>query len=286
MKFEHREIPEGINVTDVHPLKELAVLLTGAAILIVAVVYILGLSAGFMAPYIPFAAEQRLVASASYAIEPHTDTDVERYLQQVTDRVVKVMDLPEEIDITLYYSAGDTVNAFATLGGNVVVFRGLLEKLPNENALAMLLAHEIAHVKHRDPIVSLTRGVTISSALALLLGVSDLDVMGDAGVYTMLHFSRKMEQQADIEALQAVYKLYGHTHGATDLFDTISAWHKASESSEGIELMQSHPLDRNRIKNLNAFAVSNEWPQAGVITPLPQSFLDGLKQSSDDIQDE
>ncbi|MBN0989296.1 M48 family metallopeptidase [Amphritea pacifica] len=286
MKFEHREIPEGINVTDVHPLKELAVLLTGAAILIVAVVYILGLSAGFLAPYIPFATEQRLVASASYAIEPHTDTDAERYLQQVTDRVVKVMDLPEEIDITLHYSAGDTVNAFATLGGNVVVFRGLLAKLPNENALAMLLAHEIAHVKHRDPIVSLTRGVTISTALGVLLGFSDLDLMGEAGVYTMLHFSRVMEQKADTEALQAVYKLYGHTQGATDLFQVIHDWHQRSGSGEGVEFMQSHPLDQNRIKNLNALASSNEWPQAGGITALPQSFLDGLKQSSNDIQDE
>lgn len=279
MKFEQRDIPEGINVTDVHPLKELVVLLSGAAVLVVALVYSLGLSAGFMAPYIPFAAEQRLAASVSNAVEPHTDTDVERYLQQVTDRLVEVMSLPEEIEITLHYSAGDTVNAFATLGGNVVVFRGLLQKLPNENALAMLLAHEIAHVKHRDPIVSLTRGVTISTALALLLGFSDLDVMGDAGIYTMLHFNRTMEQQADFEALQAVYKIYGHTHGATDLFDIISAWHKASGSSEGIELMQSHPLDRNRIKTLNALAFSNEWSEAGAITPFPQSFIDALKET-------
>ncbi|WP_299196990.1 M48 family metallopeptidase [uncultured Amphritea sp.] len=275
MKFEHREIPDGINVTDVHPLKELVVLLSGATILIVALVYILGLSAGFMAPYIPFDTEKRL--TASFPVEAPADTAVEHYLQQVTDRVVEVMDLPEEIEVTLHYSDGDTVNAFATLGGNVVVFRGLLQKLPNENALAMLLAHEIAHIKHRDPIVSLTRGVTISAALAVLLGFSDLDLMGEAGVYTMLHFSRTMEQQADSEALQAVYTLYGHTHGASDLFDTISAWHKASGNSEGVEFMQSHPLDQKRIKTLSAQATSKHWPQAGETTPLPQRFIDGLK---------
>lgn len=275
MKFEHRDMPEGINVTNVHPLRELAVLLCGAVVLIVAGVYVLGLSAGFMAPYIPFEMERKLVSS--FPVEQGSDGEVEAYLQQVTDRVVDVMALPDDIDITLHYSQGNTVNAFATLGGNVIVFRGLLEKLPNENALAMLLAHEIAHVKHRDPIVSLTRGVTISSALGLILGWSDLDLMGEAGVYTLLHFSRAMEQEADKEALQAVYRLYGHTRGATDLFDTISAWHRASGAGDGIEFMQSHPLDQNRIKTLNALTTSNNWSGVGEMTPLPQSVVNELK---------
>ncbi|UTW05186.1 M48 family metallopeptidase [Amphritea atlantica] len=280
MKFEHREIPEGINVTSVHPLRELAVLLSGAVVLIVAVVYILGLSAGFMAPYIPFEVEQKL--AASFPVEEPESIEVDAYLQQVTGRVVEAMDLPEEVAITVHFLhgekvSGDTVNAFATLGGHVVVFSGLLEKIPNENALAMLLAHEIAHVKHRDPIVSLTRGVTISSALGLLLGWSDLDLMGEAGVYTLLHFSRSMEQQADTEALHAVYKLYGHTQGASDLFEVINAWHQASGSGEGIELMQTHPLDQKRIKALKDLATANHWTEVGEITPLQQRFVDSLK---------
>ena len=64
----------------------------------------------------------------------------------------------------MHYDASDTVNAFATLGGHVVIYRGLLEKLPNENVVAMVVAHEIAHIKHRDPVAALGRGVAITLA--------------------------------------------------------------------------------------------------------------------------
>ena len=42
-----------------------------------------------------------------------------------------------------------TVNALATPGGSIVVFRGLLERTENAEELAGVLAHEIQHVMHR-----------------------------------------------------------------------------------------------------------------------------------------
>ena len=38
------------------------------------------------------------------------------------------------------------VNAFALPGGFVYVFRGLLQLLPNDDALAFVLGHEVSHV--------------------------------------------------------------------------------------------------------------------------------------------
>jgi predicted Zn-dependent protease len=43
-------------------------------------------------------------------------------------------------------------NAFATLGGNVYITRGLLIYLRNEHDLAAVLAHEIAHICRRDAV--------------------------------------------------------------------------------------------------------------------------------------
>ncbi|WP_428624341.1 M48 family metallopeptidase [Sedimenticola sp.] len=277
MKFEHREIPEGINVTKVHPLRELAVLLGGALLLIALLLYVLGLSAGFLAQYIPFEMEQKL--TASFPVDEPRYTEIDNYLARIKAEVVTAMELPEGMEITLHYSSDDTVNAFATLGGHVVAFRGLLEKLPNENALAMLLAHEIAHVKHRDPIVSVSRGLTISTVLTLVLGQSDLDVLGNTGLYTMLHFSREMEQAADIEALEAVYKIYGHTQGADDLFRVIQAYHKKLGEKDSFEFLQSHPLDLKRINVIDSYAESNHWKSNGEPIPIPPKFFKAMNKS-------
>ncbi|MCW8889066.1 MAG: M48 family metallopeptidase [Sedimenticola sp.] len=277
MKFEQRDIPEGINVTQVHPLRELAVLLGGAVLLIVLLVYLLGLSAGFLARYIPF--EMELELASSFSEETKSEGDIQRYLTRINDQVVAAMALPEGMQITLHYNNDDTVNAFATLGGHVVVFRGLLEKLPNENALAMLLAHEIAHVKHRDPIVSVGRGLTISAVLGLVLGQSDLGVLGDTGLYTLLHFNREMEREADREALEAVYRIYGHTRGADDLFRVLQTYREEAGGDDGFEVLQTHPLDWKRINAIDSLARTNGWDVEGDITPIPETFFSDLKRS-------
>ncbi len=278
MKFEQKEIPEGINVTQVHPLRELAVLLGGAVLIIAAVVYVLGLSAGFLARYIPFDMELEL-ASSFVAEEEGGNRTIDLYLAQVNAQVIEAMALPEGMNITLHYTDDDTVNAFATLGGNIVVFRGLLEKLPNENSLAMLLAHEIAHVKHRDPIVSVSRGVTVGAIMSLVLGQSDLGILGNTGLYTMLHFNREMEREADREALEAVYKIYGHTRGADDLFRVLQAYHEELEGDDGFEFLQTHPLDRKRITAINSHVEQNHWSTEGEPVAIPLSFFAALKAS-------
>ena len=116
--------------------------------------------------------------------------ELQAYLDRLTVRLVQHLDLPDGMQVRVHFSGDDIFNAFATLGGNIVLFRGLTERLPHENALAMLLAHEIAHVLHRDPIVGIGRSAAIQLVVGLLSGSPDLRVLGGAGVYTQLRFSR------------------------------------------------------------------------------------------------
>ena len=58
-------------------------------------------------------------------------------------------------------------NAFATLGGHIAVTSGLYRRMPSENALALVLAHEIAHVSARDPISALGGSATLALLVAL-----------------------------------------------------------------------------------------------------------------------
>ncbi len=273
MEYENPDIPEGINVSRENHLKEFAVLVGGAIALILAVVLILGWLAKSIATQIPFSYEQEIAGNFGNATpDDPTQAAIEHELQILVDKLASHMQLPSDMTIRVHYvDDADTVNAFATLGGKVMIFRGLLAQMPNENALAMVLAHEIAHVQHRDPIVSLGRGVVVGLALAAIVGVSGSDltsnVLGSAGALTALKFSRNMERTADASAVAALAAVYGHTNGVTLVFDLFTLL-EADHPLKPPEFMASHPNSSGRLENIAIQLREHHWPTMGKLTPL------------------
>ena len=208
MQYSNPEIPEGINTTKEHPLKEFAILSGGIVGVIVLVVLTLSLLAELLAPRIPFSMEQEL--AAKFIDKTEIDSNQERYIQSLADKLSRQMVLPEDMSVTLHYVDDNVQNAFATLGGHIYIHRGLLEIMPNENALSMVIAHEIAHVQHRHPVIAMGRGVVIGLFLAAITGVSGDRIVGGlvnkAGVITVLGFSREQEREADETAFSSCGK--------------------------------------------------------------------------------
>jgi len=277
MQYSNPKIPEGINTSQEHPLKEFFLLTTGAVAAVVLIAVLLGYFGGALARFIPFEIEQEWTESV--APDSAERSELEHYLDSVTARVTKSIQLEDEFTINLRYTSGETVNGFATLGGNIILFRGLLELLPNEDALAMLIAHEMAHIKHRDPIVSFGRALSVQAGLGILLGNTDAGLLGSAGIFTILHFSREMETEADVEAFRVIADMYGHVGGASDLFGLISKVMKKEGMAQQPAIFSSHPLDKMRIETMQNMAELNRWNLDGKRTPLPAKFSQWLKET-------
>ena len=272
MNYENPKIPEGINVTNEHPLKDFFAMLLAVAGFIVAVFVIIFVLAEWFVRFIPFETEVKLAQSRLFdSIIPNEESDSQTlsYLKTLTQRLAKEQKLPEGMVVTVHYVDKDTVNAYATLGGHIIIFRGLLEKLPNENALAMVLAHEIAHIKHRDPIIAMGRGITIGLALTSLAGLGDgavaQNLVGQINFLTAMAFSRDQEQDADDEALKTLLAYYGHTRGAEKLFEVL----KKNQKFEPPEFLNSHPVSDERIKNIKTFQEEFVGRETEQLTPLP-----------------
>ena len=189
-----------------------------------AVLLLLGLFAERLAMHIPFGFEQAMVARFSDALPPANPTTAR--LQGLADRLAVAIELPPDMSISIHYTDDDVVNAFATLGGHVMLHGGLVRKLPSENALAMLLAHEMAHIKLRHPLRSLGRVAVIWVALTALTGADGssigANVLGSVTTLTLLSFSRSQEIEADREAIAGVNRLYGHTADALGLVPCVA----------------------------------------------------------------
>jgi len=175
MQYSNPQIPEGINTTKINPLKEFIVLAGGIMITTVVVLAVLIMFIDFFADKIPFSWEKNIPVSKIVGESKARATPV--YLQNLTQNIAQKRDLPAGMDITLHYINDDTVNAFATLSGHILIVKGLLLKIKSEDELAMVIAHEIAHVKYRHPIRRHSHGVVVNLGMSLI-GASSRDAAG------------------------------------------------------------------------------------------------------------
>lgn len=268
MAFENPQIPEGINVSQEHPLKEFAQLVVGITAVVAVVIFSLHLLAGHLVRYIPFEFEQAMVQHID-ALEV-TPSPRQAQLQKLADEIAPLMDLPEGMTITAHYLDEDTVNAFATIGGHVFFFRGLMERLPSEDALAMVMAHEIAHIKHRHPMVAMGKGVTLMALAAATVGASGSSagqsLISQSMNLGLLKFSRDQERQSDDSAVQALHQRYQTVKGAEQLFAIFVEMQ--SDQHTPPEVLSTHPHSDQRWQRLKQLALEKGWSIDGPTTPL------------------
>ena len=165
-------------------------------------------------------------------------------------RLGKHMNLPDHF-VTVYISEENVPNAYATFGGNVVLYRALLNELPSEEAVAAVLAHEMGHIKHRDPLRGMSRGVLYSAVAALFGSETQMQVLAGIG---SLKYSRDMERAADNAAIEAIAKEYGSVGGATQLFEALGKVEQKYHAGNSITWLSTHPDTRERQANVNRIA--------------------------------
>ena len=275
MQFENRTPDESVNYSIEHPLKEFAWLVGGVFSSIIILTLLTGFFAGELAARLPYRYEKSLAGQAASKLTSGASDQrtaaIEQALNQLAARIATHMPLPEGMQITVHYQDSPEVNAFATLGANIVIYRGLLARLSDENALAMVLAHEMAHAKLRHPARSLGRGVAVGIILsAINVGVGQSaasNVLGTTGGLSLLKFSRDQEREADAAALAAIAALYQHIGGAQDVFRVLAASGAGNEAAR-VTMLSTHPLSQERIDSIATLATQHGWSLTGPRTPL------------------
>lgn len=282
MKYSNEQIPEGINVSEAHPLADFAALIAGVAGLCLVLFMSLYAAAGWLLPYVPFAMEQVILDNVPGLDELQGERSAEElatesYLRELADRLIEKTPLPAGMSIAVHYNLSDQQNAFATLGGNIIINRGLLEAVKSENGLAMVLGHEIGHIVNRDPLMATGRGAVTVTAIALIGGLSQNSVAETvfslSAESLLMNFSRQQERAADQHGLFMIEGLYGHRQGADEFFRHALEQDPDASNALLIEFFSTHPGLEERIDTLASASIDNELQQTG-LTPLPEGVAD------------
>lgn len=229
--------------------------------------------------FIPFKWEQTLsnAMTAMFPLGLTAGTDEisvawTKDLQKLIDNLATEIDMPEDIEIHVNYSPRNIPNAAAVMGGEVYVFDGLIKIARSENALSFVLAHEIAHLKHRHGLRGLGRSGVVASAILILFGTSgDLSQVAlESSHFSGLKYGRDMETQADEEAIDALARYYGHVGGMEQIFTDFLVMQKDLKMAP--EILQTHPDLAKRLAHMNRFAREKGYALEGELTPMAFSM--------------
>lgn len=149
----------------------------------------------------------------------------------------------------------DVLNAFATPGGYIYVYTGLIKYLDNADDLAGVLGHEIAHADRRHSIQQLEKQYGVSILLSIALGQDPSQlaqiVAQLAGTGAVLKFSRGDESEADAYSVEYLADTKYACNGAASFFQKLESEGK----SGGIpEFLSTHPSPSGRIQDINSKA--------------------------------
>ncbi len=257
MTYENPQVPHEVNVSRESVVAEFVRILAGLVGVLVVISALLYFGGGWLARFIPFSTERSWVGDAviGVAIDESGSAEnrkVERYLKTLVDGLASAMNLPLEMQLTVHYTEMEVPNAFATLGGHIIVTSELYQRMPSENALAMVLAHEIGHVRARDPIAALGGTASVAVLFALLSGEAG-GLTQQVGNVVMRGYSRQAEARADDAAIEALRALYGHAGGAAAVFEMFQRESQKSGMSMP-SFLSTHPADQDRIARLKAAA--------------------------------
>ena len=168
-------------------------------------------------------------------------------------------EVPSRYDWEVTLFEDKAVNAFALPGGKIGVYTGLLKAAVNQDQLAAVLGHEIAHViaDHGNARISAAyatqTGLQLAEALAgggaastqqsQLFGLLGLG----AQVGILMPYGRGQESEADILGLQYMAK------AGFDPRQSIALWKNMEKQNKNQppEFLSTHPSHATRIEDLN-----------------------------------
>src|SRR5210317_510548 len=189
------------------------------------------------------------------------DPLVTEYLNDIGSRIAAQSNKGDH-DFTFFAVDDERINAFALPGGFIGIHTGLLESSRNEDELAGVIAHEVAHVTQRH----IARAIHANSrqsilTTAMMLGAIIVAAAGGSGdavhgamavaqgtaAQQQINFTRTNEYEADRVGIAALADAGFDPYGMASFFEVMSRQQTSSPEMRAPEFMRTHPVTTARI---------------------------------------
>ncbi|WP_417249229.1 M48 family metallopeptidase [Celeribacter sp.] len=158
-------------------------------------------------------------------------------------------------DYVLEFRAMERIgpNAFALPGGTMVITDALVTEFPDDDLIAGVLGHELAHVSEKHSLKQLYRSLSTYALISFIVGdvgpvIEDLVLEG--GVLLSLSYSRAHEREADEIGVRTA-RAAGYDPAALAAFFTTL---EAKGGPSGPAWFSTHPANEERVERIREIA--------------------------------
>lgn len=190
------------------------------------------------------------------------DPTVNAYVEGMTNRIFPLAEKDRK-GIKWHVHVVDdpkVVNAFATPGGHLYVYSGLLMAAENEAEVAGVLAHEAGHVVGRHSARQMVNLFGLNAVASLALGENPglLQQLATqiVGTGALLAHGRGAEHEADVFGVRYASGAGYDPKGIATFFQKLKA--KEGKTNQLMTWMSTHPATSDRIKNINRYIASHK----------------------------
>ncbi len=200
------------------------------------------------------------------------DPLISAYFRDMGFRLASNSDRPDKA-FTFVIINQDVVNAFAAPGGVIALYSGLILAADDENEVAGVLAHEIAHItqQHLYRAIESQQAMTIPLALAMLglilVGGGSAEAIQGAllggqaaAAQAQINFTRQNESEADRIGIQTLSRAGYDPIGMAEFFGKMGRITRAMGEGPP-EYLRTHPVSVSRITEAKDRALNMPKPQ-------------------------
>ena len=281
IEVEDPSFQEGIIEKNLKRPRYLSIWLALFAILLIPSIIYLGIPAAseWFVRFVPVSIEEKLGDYVVNELFPDRQICQAEAGRKALDEMVMRLTTKEfKYNFKIEVVDSDLVNAIAFPGGNILIFRGLLEISPSADGFAGVLAHEMQHVLHRHGTVNILRQTALSGIFKLLYG--------DAGTFaktffdgihilSILRYTRELEEEADESALMLLIKNGIDPAAMIEIYKVLS-----KHSSSIPEEFSTHPDMSSRLERLKTLIQQEpEFKSSNVLKENNWKSLQNICQS-------
>ncbi|KKK23917.1 hypothetical protein P175DRAFT_0427264 [Aspergillus ochraceoroseus IBT 24754] len=174
------------------------------------------------------------------------------------------------------------MNAFVLPGGKVFVYTGILPICQDEDGLAAVLGHEIAHVVAHHPAERMSNSFVTLGVIFLVSFLFDISGQIPSLVLNLMYSlpnSRTQEAEADNIGLMMMSKACFNPEAAVGLWARM----QKAEKETPPQFMSTHPSSYNRMEAIRGWLDRAEaaYEESGCYTT--GSYLPGFRQARNDF---
>jgi predicted Zn-dependent protease len=185
-----------------------------------------------------------------------TNTHIVYSIDSIVTQICKANRIDRD-KLKIHVLNKEDINAFALPNGHLIIYSGLILNSDNQEELAGVICHEIAHIELNHVMKKLVKEIGLSVLISITTGNSGSEVFKEAAkMLSSSAFDRNVEKEADIKAVDYMTKAKVNPEPFANFLYKLSD--KEHEATKYLKWISTHPDSKERAEYIVEYSKGKE----------------------------